>query len=1347
MTRKLGDQGLDALARRFQALQDQVGAMPEACREELKTALREVSQAIAAVREARQAETGPPQASPDAPEAPASPASGDLTVPIPPESPDRMPAGYQPEDTSYCCDTILRHVFSAIPDLLTVIDRDFNVVMSNWHESEMVPEEARRGRPKCYRVYHHRDRPCQDCHVQKVFATGQPQKTEKINVLDGRTREFSAFPVLSEPGQVILAAEHVRDVTEPRRAGKALQESEATLRTLIEANPESLFLLDRRGRVLAASRVAAQRLGTSLGEIIGADAFSLVPPEVGRKRSEIFQQVVASGAPARFEDVRGDFYLDISMTPIFDQDKVVQVAVLAVDITARKQGEEALRESEERFKFLFEYAPDAYFLMDLQGNFLDANRAAEKLSGYRQEELIGQNFQTLPLLDDRQKTLVTELLALSVYGEVVGPVDLTLSRKDGREVIIEVKGLPLEMKGQSLVLAVARDITDRKQAEEALRESEERYRTLFETSPDALIVMDLDMNIIMGNQRALEIVGHDRLEQFMSRKGINDMASEDRPRVAAAIKALLATGRTQTFETTMVKQDGARFPSLNSAALIRDAAGRPRAIIGTARDITALKQAEAELRQSERRFRLMAETIQDVFWMATPTIDRVIYASPAYEQVWGRSCQELYQYPQRFMESIHPEDRGRALSAFVAAREQGSPSDHEYRIIKPDGAVRWIHDRGFPVRDDQDRVIMFTGVATDITDKKLAEEALRESEKRFRDITEHAAEWVWEVDAQGKYIYSSPVVEQLLGYKPEEVLNKYFYDFFLPDQREELKNAALEVFAAKQPFRDFLTPNLHKNGQIVWLSTSGIPILDEQGNLLGYRGADIDITERREAEALSRNLIAKSPIGIYLIQDGKFQLVNQWFFEISGYNKDESSVLEPINLVHPEDREATRSNAVKMLRGVSSVPYEYRTITKGGEIKWIMETLAAIQYQGKRAALGYFMDITERKALEQQLIQAQKMEAVGRLAGGVAHDFNNLLMAILGYGELMRSKVLKGDPLYDHLENILKAGDRAAALTQQLLTFSRRQIVTPQVVDLNRVVLDLEPMLRRLIGEDLDLEIITDPGPVAVRADPGHLGQIIMNLVVNARDAMPRGGRLTLKTASVEFKQARHTRFGQVPPGGYVRLVVRDTGVGMDEATQAHAFEPFFTTKESGKGTGLGLSTVYGIVKQSEGYLDLDSEPEAGSTFTICLPRLKTLVEPPKTRIPLTASYRGKETILLVEDEDVLRGLLAKFLRLYGYTVLEARHGGEALLTCERRQEPIHLMVTDVVMPQMSGRELADRLTPLRPDMKVLYMSGYTEDAVVQHGVEDLSVAFLQKPFKPIELARKVYAILHPPVH
>jgi two-component system, cell cycle sensor histidine kinase and response regulator CckA len=319
-------------------------------------------------------------------------------------------------------------------------------------------------------------------------------------------------------------------------------------------------------------------------------------------------------------------------------------------------------------------------------------------------------------------------------------------------------------------------------------------------------------------------------------------------------------------------------------------------------------------------------------------------------------------------------------------------------------------------------------------------------------------------------------------------------------------------------------------------------------------------------------------------------------------------------------------------------------------------------------------------------------------------------------------------------------------LTGQLLTFSRQQIVHPQVLDLNRVVLDLERMLRRLIEEDIELNLITAPGLGSVKADPGYLNQIIMNLVVNARDAMPCGGCINLKTAEVVLYASRRTRSGLVAPGPYVILEVSDTGIGMDESIQAHIFEPFFTTKEPGKGTGLGLSTVYGIVKQSGGFIDLDSEPGRGSTFTIYLPRLSTAAKLTKKQVPKQTEFRGDETILLVEDEDVLRTLLAKFLRLSGYTVLEARNGGEALLICEQHQGTIHIMVTDVVMPQMSGRVLADRLTPLHPEMKVLFMSGYTEDEVVQRGVADLSVSFLQKPFKPIELARQVGAVLHPPM-
>jgi CheY-like chemotaxis protein len=354
-------------------------------------------------------------------------------------------------------------------------------------------------------------------------------------------------------------------------------------------------------------------------------------------------------------------------------------------------------------------------------------------------------------------------------------------------------------------------------------------------------------------------------------------------------------------------------------------------------------------------------------------------------------------------------------------------------------------------------------------------------------------------------------------------------------------------------------------------------------------------------------------------------------------------------------------------------------------------------------------------------------------------------MAIAGYSELMRAKVLRGDPLWDYLGDILKATDQAAALTAQLLTFSRQQIVYPQSLDLNLVILDMERMLRRLIEEDVDLKIITTPKLGAVTVDPGYLNQIIMNLVINARDAMPCGGHIIVETAEVDFYMNHQTRSGLAPPGPYVLMRVSDSGIGMDESIQSHIFDPFFTTKEPGKGTGLGLSTVYGIIKQSGGFIDLKSEPGKGSTFTIYFPRLEAATEPPKKERPQTTLFRGEGTVLLVEDEDVLRNLLSKFLRLHGYTVLEARHGGEALRVCEEHQGPIKIMVTDVVMPEMSGRELADRLMPLHPEMRIIYMSGYTEDEVVQRGVAELTVAFLQKPFKPIDLLYQVHAVLHAP--
>lgn len=388
-------------------------------------------------------------------------------------------------------------------------------------------------------------------------------------------------------------------------------------------------------------------------------------------------------------------------------------------------------------------------------------------------------------------------------------------------------------------------------------------------------------------------------------------------------------------------------------------------------------------------------------------------------------------------------------------------------------------------------------------------------------------------------------------------------------------------------------------------------------------------------------------------------------------------------------------------------------------------------------------EVAERKLAEEQLRQSQKMEAVGKLAGGVAHDFNNLLTAINGHSELAMRRLKQDDPLYEKLEKIKKAGERAATLTHQLLAFSRKQILQPKVLDLNQVVFEMNKMLQPLIGEDIDLFTKLKPDLGMVKADPGQLEQVLMNLSVNARDAMPKGGKLTIETANVYLDEDYAGRHLSITPGWYVMLAVSDTGSGMDAQTQEQIFDPFFTTKEVGKGTGLGLSTVYGIVKQSGGNIWVYSELGRGTTFKVYLPCVNRCAEEPEPSTARNQLSEGNETVLLVEDEEMVREMAKEILEESGYQVLEAKHGHEALLIAEQYSGYIHLMLSDVVMPQMSGRELAARFAPLRKDMKVLYMSGYTDDAIVHHGVLDEGMAFIEKPFTPNALARKVRETLN----
>ena len=674
----------------------------------------------------------------------------------------------------------------------------------------------------------------------------------------------------------------------------------------------------------------------------------------------------------------------------------------------------------------------------------------------------------------------------------------------------------------------------------------------------------------------------------------------------------------------------------------------------------------------------------------------------------------------------------------------GTYGEIEYRIIRPNGELRHIHSKLFPVHDEQGKTYRLAGICHDITKRKLAEAALKESENQYRLLVKQIPAVVFKGYQDWSIDFFDQKVEALTGYRKDEFDSRQikWCDLIIPEDLDKARDKFMQALKGDKSYvREYRIRK--KDGEVRWIQARGQIFCDESGQIDYINGVFFDISERKAAETILQrerqrffSLLDMLPALISLIApDFTLQFANRQFREVFGDPEGRTCY----EVAYGRQTPCDNCNIREILESQKPVEWE-RTTSQGRTYQVYNYPFTDIDGSPMLLKLG--MDITTRKALEAQLLQAQKMEAVGRLAGGVAHDFNNLLMAIMGYGELIRTSLVKDDPLYKYSEDILKATERAASLTQQLLAFSRRQVMQPQVLNLNRVTADLEKMLRRLIGEHIDLEIVAGPDLWAAKADPGQINQIIMNLAVNARDAMPTGGRLTLSTANVELVTSQNGRFESTPPGCYVSLAVSDTGSGMDVATLDHIFEPFFTTKEVGKGTGLGLPMVYGIVKQNHGYIEVESQPGQGTTFKIYLPRLDEALEAPGARITPAARLEGSETILVVEDEEALRTLLCRFFRLYGYNVLEAQHGGEALLLCEQHQGPIDLMVTDVVMPQMSGKELADRLAPLHPEMTVFFMSGYTDSDLTPYGAPEPSQHFMSKPFRPMDLVKKVRDIL-----
>jgi PAS domain S-box-containing protein len=727
----------------------------------------------------------------------------------------------------------------------------------------------------------------------------------------------------------------------------------------------------------------------------------------------------------------------------------------------------------------------------------------------------------------------------------------------------------------------------------------------------------------------------------------------------------------------------------------------------------------------------------------------IIWVNSAFQQLTGYTSEEITGQSTRLLKSGQQSPSfyqnlwetilaGRIWHGELVNRRKDGSLYHEQMTITP-------------VRNERGVISHFIAIKLDITERKRAEERIC----RLAQAVENSNELVVMGDLEGWINFVNRAFLKAHGGEEEEILGKHLSDLLSAKNPAGLYEE-IRLQTQSGGWRGELF-HLRKDGSEfpVFLSTGLIK--DAEGQVIGQFGIAQDITDRksteeawRQSEERTRLLLNSTAEAIYgLNLKGECTFSNPASLRLLGYTEPRELLGKNMHaLIHH-----SRPDGTPFPQGECKIFEAFRqgkAIHVSDEVLWRADgTSFPAEYWSHPVrrkdelvgAVVTFLDITERRQLEAQFRGAQKMEAVGRLAGGIAHDFNNLLGVIIGYSELLIEQLGAGGHVR-HVEEIRNAGMRAASLTRQLLAFSRQQVLEPKVLDLNASVAEMEKLLRRVIGEDIELITISGPELGRVKADPGQIEQVVINLAVNSRDAMPHGGKLVIETANAELDEAYARRHPPLVPGRFVMLGVSDTGTGMEAETQAHIFEPFFTTKEVGKGTGLGLATVYGIVKQSGGYIWVYSELGKGTTFKIYLPRVEESVDAAGASKALEGPLRGSETVLVVEDAEPLRRLARELLESSGYAVLEAANGAEAIQVAEQHQGPIHLLLTDVVMPVMSGPELAKHLVAADPSTKVIYMTGYTDDAIVHHSVLEAGVALLPKPFTREAVARKVREVL-----
>ena len=1034
------------------------------------------------------------------------------------------------------------------------------------------------------------------------------------------------------------------------------------------------------------------------------------------------------------------------------------------DVTERKWAENAQRRSDERYRALVTASSDVVYRMSPDWSEMHQLRGREFIADTETPSSTWLQKYIHP--DDQSRVMAVIHDAIRTKG--IFELEHRILHVDGSLGWVFSRAVPLlDANGEIAEwFGAASDVTERKQAEESIRQKAEALRrraeeieALMSTAPVAIwVAQDPACHTIQGNRTAnafYEAVEGENVSadpapglpvppRRFFQNGREVTAAELPMQVAAARNTEV---RDVEFDVEM--QSGRRRTLWGNAAPLRDESGAVRGCVGTFLETTERRRAERAARETEQLYRAIGESIDYGVWVCAPD-GRNTYASKSFLDLVGITQEQCSSFG--WGDVLHPSDAERTIAAWKECVRTGATWDIEHRFRGVDGKWHPILARGVPVKNEQGEVVCWAGINLDISRIKDAEDRLRESEARFRSIFEQVGVGVAQMDSRtGRIVRINQKYCDIVGYSREEMLSRIWQDITHPDDRQSDVLSSARLLAGDTEGFSKEKRYLHRDGSTVWVNLT-VSRMWAAGEQPGFHVAVVeDITARKEAEESLRQseerfrALIENSTDMIVVLDAAMRVAfwSPSATEQLGWTAEEVQDRMEFELVHPDDRSQSRE-IFEGLAGKSDATARFvrRQLHRDGSSR-LVEVIARnlLHDPSVRGVVANLRDITSQRQLEEQLLQSQKMEGIGRLAGGVAHDFNNILSVVLSYTASAMEKLREGDPLRDDLLEVENGGKRAAALTRQLLAFSRKQVLQPEPLDLNRIVAETEKMLHRIIGEDIDLVKVLSPDLGLVKADPGQIEQVLMNLAVNARDAMSEGGKLTIETANVELDADYAARHAEAVAGPHVMVAVSDSGVGMDETTLARVFEPFFTTKGPGKGSGLGLSTVYGIVRQSGGTINVYSEPGKGTTFKIYLPRELSLT--PVVKEPAAVTHTGgTETVLLVEDDEAVRNVARRILVAGGYTVLTAANGVEALLSCEGNSAEIHLVLTDVVMPGMSGRDFFGRLAKVRPGIKVLYMSGYTDNAIVHHGVLEAGTQFMGKPFTHVELLRRTREVL-----